>query len=295
MNGTDADDTDLDAAKAIVTAMQTAYEAGESRLLVVYGHNCTEDGMTKLGEFIDHVLATDDVKILTMSEALDKHGSQMEFGDPAGGTGFAVGPEGTIRARGADFLGGIHVWDTTSMWGRKISLEYYENDLLITSPDTDTDEVRVYAASLRPHLPPYLGGGNTDLGLQTVPWDEVWGKSLWVRSYYGDGYGLQNTYQLASMTSSPQTINCNIPDKSRVVGVRVKVDTAITGASDWSVAFDANGDSAVIGTGLSCVDETEYFFHLDQETTGVTDLIVTAAGATAGVVHAEVWYWGFRT
>ena len=98
------------------------------------------------------------------------------------------------------------------------------------------------------------------------------------------------------LSGATQIITLNIPSDCQIIGVSMNVDTVITGAASWSVAF-SGGNILSIGTALAITQNTKKLtlFNLssqDTRTTSTTHITLTANGGnfTGGVIRASVYY-----
>lgn len=114
-----------------------------------------------------------------------------------------------------------------------------------------------------------------------------------------DSGGLKRQYAeavSAALSGSSGSIAVNVPAGSRILGVQLRVDTAITsgdGATSWAAAY-VNTPTTAICSGQAFTKSTKYkALHAAYElTTDVVTITITPNSGTfsAGVVRAIVYY-----
>ncbi len=296
VDGDDASaETVLDAAKALVTAIQALYTADSSdgRLLILYGHDATEAGMTDLEALIDHIQATDDVEILTLSQALDKHENQLEIGIPCDGAALAVGPGGELRTAGLDVVDELRVADASNPFTNYVTVSYVSGNLELQAYSSSHDVVIASSGSLRPKV-----NGTIGCGEHGYAWLDCYSYAYETRNQEGDRL-TRKSYRLGGIqvTSSPKTIDANLPAGAKPIMMVAAVSTELQGCANWQIGF-SGGSDVVWGTALANAAGTVIRVMYDPVNDGSTravfdaetDIVVTAAGVTAGAIRVAVFY-----
>ena len=98
----------------------------------------------------------------------------------------------------------------------------------------------------------------------------------------------------SALSGATGTVTLNIPTAATILGVQLRVDTAITGATSWDAAF-SGGNTAAIVTGAALALNTKINSFSGGLTTNTTQITLTAGGSnfTGGVVRAIVYYESF--
>ncbi len=103
------------------------------------------------------------------------------------------------------------------------------------------------------------------------------------------------TEELTSLSGASATTSGLIPAGSLILGVSVRVTTAITGATDFDIGdgtdVDAFGAAIAIGGGTTS-DLSDWTISTPPLVTSATEVVLTANGSnfTAGAVRIVVWY-----
>ena len=109
---------------------------------------------------------------------------------------------------------------------------------------------------------------------------------------------LQQYQVSAALSGATGTIAIQLGSNVQIIGVTLRVNTLITGATSWNAAF-SGGASDVIGTGYAVAKNTKAIkmYGTLPVTTTSTDILLTAVGGnfTAGVISAVVRYRAVRT
>lgn len=97
-----------------------------------------------------------------------------------------------------------------------------------------------------------------------------------------------------TLSGASGTIQVNIPANCVILGVQLRVDTAITGATTWNARF-TGGNTAVLCTEKPLAKNTKSNSFAGGWTGAETDIVISANGNnfTAGVIRAIVYYRKF--
>ena len=96
-----------------------------------------------------------------------------------------------------------------------------------------------------------------------------------------------------ALSGATGLITFSLPSNAQILGVTMRVNTLITGATSWAAAFSGGATDAIC-TGTAVAKNTKVYkmFGTLPVTTDITNITLTAAGGnfTAGVVSAVVRY-----
>ena len=137
--------------------------------------------------------------------------------------------------------------------------------------------------------------GNTGWGLTTYG-------SL--KNIPGTTGGIFSSFKEATGTPSASTTYFDIPTlvdgTVRLMGVQLRVDTALTAGETWSAAFTNGSTTPIITTGQAVAKNTKIYTMIVPEiTTNVTNVRITRDSGNftngVGVIRAIVYYDYFLT
>ena len=145
-----------------------------------------------------------------------------------------------------------------------------------------------------------------DINRSTAPTNGqtlIWNTSIkkWtphtVETIKGTTGGYQRTFAEATsgtLSGASGSITVAVPTGSNILGIQLRVDTAITGAVSWNAAF-SGGNTAAIVTGAAVTLNTKINSFSGGLTTNTTQIALTPGGSnfTGGVVRAIVYYETF--
>ena len=98
--------------------------------------------------------------------------------------------------------------------------------------------------------------------------------------------------------TSSVTIPLNIPSGVRILGVQLRVNTALNTGELWSAAF-IGGSTETITTSQAVVKNTKVNFTSTSITTATTNIAITKTGggsfSAIGAINAIVYYEDFIT
>ncbi|MBE9485455.1 MAG: hypothetical protein IMY74_11440 [Bacteroidetes bacterium] len=115
----------------------------------------------------------------------------------------------------------------------------------------------------------------------------------------GEVYKSTKSEATANITADATvTIQVNVPTNTKLLGVQMRVDTALTGGETWIAAY-SGGASQNIVTDAAVAKNTKVNKFFDEHaataiTSGETDIAITKTGGgaftAAGVLRAIAYY-----
>lgn len=150
------------------------------------------------------------------------------------------------------------------------------------------------------------GSNTVDLGSLALPWRDIFlgsnsvylagVKALSATNVTVGRFARKSYEATATLSGANTTIQVNVPAQAKLIGVQLRVDTAVTsgdGGTSWDAAF-SGGSSTAVATGKAFTMNTKVVFPMTGEIVGSeADILIDCNGAftfSGGVIRAIVYY-----
>lgn len=281
----------VDIVKAAIDLMVA--NSGDNPWLILYTHNVDASATSGLDAIVAYA-NTNDVDILGMSDALNKHETVMYGGCMQYGRGFGFSPMGHLRANTTAIVEEIQIYQPFYPFDKHCRLFYDNGHLNLTAIGGTSYDVKISdVGCIRPAVTNTIDCGEFDWG-----WKSVTSYAYQMRTTRGD-YLTRKSYSVGGVNMTPDyvVVNANIPAGVRLLGATVKIGTAVAGASEWSVYYSGGCDAPIYsGSTVAAASTFTKMYDPSEDssnrviTDAETDLLVRATDCTAGTLTLVVYY-----
>jgi acetyltransferase-like isoleucine patch superfamily enzyme len=231
----------------------------------------------------------------------------------------ALGSEAGYRSGGesnvfigchSGFTDGATVYYTNAITLGANSTPLGNNSMLLGNANTLMTEIKGHVGisnnlTVGGSLLPAISNA-VDIGSASMPWRDLYVgsnsiymagvKALSATNVTVGRFARKSYEATATLSGANTTIQVNVPAQAKLIGVQLRVDTAVTsgdGGTSWDAEF-SSGSSTAVATGKAFTKNTKVVFPMTGEIVGSeADILIDCNDAftfSGGVIRAIVYY-----